>query len=150
MPIFVQSRAEGYWRGGQQHSSDGKEFPDGTFSAKQLEALNEDPDIMMVAETAEELPGGIQTEPVEEIEKESVEPEVAQADANPPEDTQPDGEDGDLGAALIDAAGQAIEDGNTIGSGAPSVEAMEDILGYDITAAQRDLAWEAWKAREGI
>ena len=43
------------------------------------------------------------------------------------------------------AAGQAIEDGNTISSGAPSVEAIEDILGCSITSEQRDAAWATWK-----
>lgn len=46
---------------------------------------------------------------------------------------------------LAEAAGKAIEDGNTIASGAPSVEAMEEILGYSITSEQRAVAWAAWK-----
>ena len=53
-------------------------------------------------------------------------------------------------AELAAAAGKAVEDGNTVGSGAPTVEAMADILGYGITADQRDAAWAAWKAEHNL
>ena len=49
--------------------------------------------------------------------------------------------------AIGAAAGKAIEDGNTTKSGAPIVAAMEDILGHDITAGQRNAAWAIWKER---
>lgn len=51
---------------------------------------------------------------------------------------------------LAKAAGKAIEDGNTIHNGAPTVEAMADILGCSVTAEQRDAAWAEWKAENNV
>jgi len=51
-------------------------------------------------------------------------------------------------AELARAAGQAIEAGRVTGSGAPEVAAMEEILGYDVTAGQRDEAWKIWKKEQ--
>jgi len=46
---------------------------------------------------------------------------------------------------IIFAAQDAIDNEQTIESGAPSVKAMEEILGFDITADERDNAWETLK-----
>lgn len=46
---------------------------------------------------------------------------------------------------VVRAAAQAIEDGQVTASGAPSVAAMEKILGFDVTAELRDLAWDEVK-----
>jgi len=45
--------------------------------------------------------------------------------------------------SLQEAARKAIADGNVIGSGAPDTKAMAEILGYPVSAAQRDEAWTA-------
>lgn len=44
---------------------------------------------------------------------------------------------------LILAASEAIAAGNVTKGGKPAVDAMEKILGRDITAADRDRAWAA-------
>ena len=49
---------------------------------------------------------------------------------------------------LIQAAELAIEQDRVTKDGLPEVKAMEEILGYDITAAQRDQAFEALKVEE--
>ena len=46
---------------------------------------------------------------------------------------------------IIFAALDAIDNGDTIESGAPNIRAMEEILGFDITAEERDHAWETIK-----
>jgi len=46
---------------------------------------------------------------------------------------------------LIQAADLAIEQDRVTKDGLPEVKAMEEILGYDITAAHRDQAFEALK-----
>ena len=44
---------------------------------------------------------------------------------------------------LIAAAREAILRGKTTGDGKPLVAAMEEIMGRDISAAERDLIWES-------
>jgi len=51
----------------------------------------------------------------------------------------------DREAEILDAVGILIDENDKsklIASGAPSVEALEDLLGYDITSAERDTAYE--------
>jgi len=50
---------------------------------------------------------------------------------------------------VIFAAQEAIDNGQVIGSGAPDIKAMEKILGYDISAPERDAAWEILKKERG-
>ena len=50
---------------------------------------------------------------------------------------------------LLWAASKAAEDGDVTGSGAPTVAAMEKILGYGVTGAERDEAWETLKQEQG-
>ncbi len=107
--LFIQSKTDGFRRCGVVHSSKGKEFPDDQFTEEELEILNNDPDIIMVAGD----PDGSGNKPPE----------------------GPSLED------LVDAGKKAIEDGKTIGSGAPDVAAMTAILKQQVTAAQRDEAW---------
>jgi len=47
---------------------------------------------------------------------------------------------------VIEAARKAIEAGQTTGSGKPKVEAMAEILGRDVSAAERDEAFEKLNA----
>lgn len=122
MKVFVKSHTDGFRRCGVAHTREGREFPDGFFSEEQLMQLNDDPEITMVAGVVDDEAG------IDQIEGDKIK----------------DMEEPNL-ADLAAAAGQAIEDGNTIASGAPSVEAMEEILGYSITSEQRAVAWAAWK-----
>ncbi len=50
---------------------------------------------------------------------------------------------------VVLAAGQAIGKELVTESGAPRVDALVDILGKDVTADQRDAAWEILKAEAG-
>lgn len=43
---------------------------------------------------------------------------------------------------ILEAAKAAIEAGDVTQSGKPTVEAIEEILGKDVTASERDEAWE--------
>ena len=117
MALFIQSRTDGFRRCGVAHSAKGKAYPDDFFSPDQIEILNNDPDITMVAGVEEGVP-----------------------------DLELEDGGGDKLSDLAQAAGQAVEAGKTIGSGAPAVEAMEEILGYSITSEQRDAGWDEWQA----
>jgi len=130
MTTFIQSRRDGFRRCGEVHTRKGREFADDHFTEEQLEQLDADPEITMVA--------GVVDEDKIQSETETQEDDAAQEDQTKDTDAPP----------LTDmaaAAGQAIEDGNTISSGAPSVGAMEAILGFSITSEQRDAAWAIWK-----
>ncbi len=140
--VIIKSKTDGFRRCGVAHSAEGRKFPDGFFTDEQLEQLEADPEISVTLEEAVpaklELDNGNGDEPADDAAAETDEAaEGAEAAAVEPEAE----EMSDLAAA----AGKAIEAGNTIGSGAPSVEAMEDILGRSITAAERDAAWKEWQ-----
>lgn len=49
---------------------------------------------------------------------------------------------------ILEAAKQAAEAGEITSSGKPKVEAIEEILGRDITAADRDAAWDRIQAEQ--
>jgi len=62
-----------------------------------------------------------------------------------PDSDPPDGDPGDREAEILDAVDILVDENDKsklIASGAPSVEALEDLLGYDITSAERDTAYE--------
>lgn len=122
MKVFVKSHTDGFRRCGVAHTREGREFPDGFFSEEQLMQLEADPEITMGPVLDDDDAGfdQIEGDQIKDMEVPNL-------------------------ADLAAAAGKAIEDGNTIGSGAPSVEAMVDILGYSITSEQRDAAWAACK-----
>jgi hypothetical protein len=117
MDVFIQSRHDGFRRCGEVHTREGRIFPAGHFTDEQLEQLNDDPEITMLAGVSEEMP-----------------------------DLELENGGGNTLSDLARAAGQAVADGKTIGSGAPAVEAMEEILGYSITSEQRDEGWAEWQA----
>ena len=55
----------------------------------------------------------------------------------------------DRGADILAAVYKVINSGDTdnlIASGAPSVPVLEGILGFDITAYERDVAWDKYEA----
>ena len=55
MAVFIQSRHDGFRRCGEVHTRAGRSFPEGHFTDEQLEQLNADPEITMVAGTVGEL-----------------------------------------------------------------------------------------------
>ena len=55
----------------------------------------------------------------------------------------------DRGAGILAAIYEVINSGdpdNLVASGAPKVPVLEGILGYDITAYERDTAWKQYEA----
>nr|WP_319491808.1 HI1506-related protein [uncultured Desulfobacter sp.] len=133
MTIFIQSRNDGFRRCGEVHTRQGREFADDHFTEEQFKQLNDDPEITMVAGVVDE--DMTQTETATETQEDEAVLKDQTLDTDTP-----------TLADMAAAAGKAIEDGNTISSGAPSVEAMEDILGCSISSEQRDAAWTAWQA----
>lgn len=59
-------------------------------------------------------------------------------------------EEKEVGVDVIDAIVKVIpsldEEVDFTGSGAPSVEALEESLGFDVSASQRDEAWAKYQA----
>ncbi len=70
---------------------------------------------------------------------------------NQTEDGQRENEQPDLKrrTEIIFAAQEVIDNDQVIGSGAPDIKAMEKLLGYDISAPERDNAWEILKKEQG-
>lgn len=128
MPVFITSKTEGFRRCGVVHSAAGKSFPDDFFTEEQLKMLNDDPEIFVVA--------GMPDEDKEQV------PETAEDTVGG--DVVPEDQQEEKAMAIVAAAGQAFKAGDTTTGGKPSVDAMEKILGCNITAAQRDDAWETW------
>lgn len=165
MAVFVQSKTEGFRRCGVPHSAKGKEFPDGFFTGDQLVELNNDPEIIMVAGVEDEedtLAGGSDdTTKSKESENENTDADgfgvqLGDGSAVAGDETQTADLDGtgteEEGQAvaedLLGAARTAVAAGDTIKSGAPDITALETILGRDVSAAERDLAWDAIQAVE--
>ncbi len=63
-----------------------------------------------------------------------------------PAETVPENEKPELDPSIIAAARKAIENEDTITSGAPDIKAMEAILKGDVTKDQRDQAFEIIRA----
>ena len=91
-----------------------------------------DPDKMTLA-SLELTPKGIEMEKAEKKAAEKAAAEKKKAEKEKAEKAEKEKA----------AAAQAIDDGDVTGSGAPEVAAMVKILGYEITAAERNTAWKA-------
>jgi len=102
------------------------------FTAEQIEAMHEEPRLMMqiIEEHEGEVVPGLDG-PLEMETKD--EPVVMLADL-PPEEQ------------LVAAALHAMAKGETINTGAPSVDAMAVTLGRSVSADERDEAWAIAKA----
>jgi hypothetical protein len=137
MSIFIKAKTDGFRRCGVAHSSEGREFPDGHFSEEELQILQDEPEILVVAGMPEDDDPG---------------PTAGTAtDTSPTKKAEPEPPKPDPGhAAMMLAVCIAIEDGNTTKSGAPEVDAMEEILGENISAADRDAVWDAWKKENNV
>ena len=124
MPIFVKSNKDGFRRCGVAHTREGREFADDVFTEEQIKIMNDDPDIMIVS--------GV---PVDNDKGGDGKGQPGKKKTDPDEPPSPQ--------ALIDAAKKAIEGGNTTGSGSPLVDAMSDILNFNVTGEMRNQAWMA-------
>lgn len=65
------------------------------------------------------------------------------------EDVDQGVEDEKRNAEILEAARKALDAGKVTGSGKPEVKAVEEILGYDITAEERDRAWKILEKEKG-
>ena len=129
MKIRTRAYDEGFRRGGVAHSKEWKEWSGEMFSNEQIEAMHEEPRLLM--EIIEEHKG--------EVVVDNELPELAETAVTLLADLSSEDQ-------LVAAALQAMAEGNTIGSGKPAVDAMEATLGRSVTAEERDEAWEIAKA----
>ena len=74
------------------------------------------------------------------VDKNAGEPVMDMAATRP--EQEPYVPDPDMQPALVEAARQALAQGDTVKTGAPSVAAMEKILGTDISTNDRAWAWD--------
>lgn len=138
--IQIVSKKDGFRRGGVAHPGKPKDYPDDFFSKDQLEAIEKEPMLFVT-----HLPDSPKIEALEKKEPVSGINTGTEKESDSAKDQT--GKNPDL-QALINAGKQAIEAGGTIQSGAPSVEAMEDILGRKITMEDRNQAWMAIQAEK--
>ena len=121
MKIRTKAYQEGFRRAGVAHPKEWKEWPADRFNGDQIQLLRNEP-MVMVEIITEESDATVATQAVAML-----------ADL-PPDDQR------------VAAALQAMAQGNVIGSGKPSVEAMEATLGRSVSAEERDEAWAIAKA----
>ena len=128
MKIRTRAYDEGFRRGGVAHSKEWKEWPGEMFSNEQIEAMHEEPRLMMqiIEEDGEDILG-------DELPSLNETAVTMMADLSPKDQ-------------LVAAALHAMAKGNIIATGKPAVDAMEATLGRSVTAEERDEAWEIAKA----
>lgn len=137
MKIRTRAYQDGFRRAGVAHSTEWQTWPADRFSSEQVEQLHEEPGLMMeiIVEPGDH--------PQEILGDEL--PELAE-DQAPTDGEQPEAEaeaEPDQASDIVAAARQAVAEGQTIASGAPSVDALQEILGRDVTSAERDEAWDS-------
>ena len=155
MILIVCSEKKGFRRGGVHHAKGNNFYPEDFFPEEALKQIESEPKLVLNTGLKPTVPGLMsekelhaaleqfessfsKNEPRELlVEKLKKEIELA-GSAQTPET----GDEGIDPAELVKAAKQAIADDKTIGSGAPDIKAMEEILGRNVTAAERDQAWE--------
>jgi hypothetical protein len=147
--IVIQSSKEGFRRCGVSHSKSPVIHPDGRFTEKELKRLINEPKLSVTiipddapapsAKPEEEVNGIPDTDVVVggggtvDLDPETKAP----AFSGPAQ-----GEGNEVAPDVLEAARQAVAAGQTITTGAPIVKAMEEILGRDVDAAERDRAWD--------
>lgn len=150
MIIVICSQQNGFRRGGVHHSQGNNFYPEDHFTEKALALLQEEPKLIVQTGLEPTGPGLMSVDELcEALEKAEVEfskdeprEHLVKMLKNAMATGKADGEENEL----IKAARQAIENGDTISSGAPDIKAMEEILGKNVSAASRDFAWSAIQA----
>ena len=128
--IKIASKRHNFRRCGIAHPKDPVEHGDDRFSKKELAILKAEP-MLIVEVTVDE---DTKQPPDYSGPGEQFLAETAEADRVVPAlEEDP----------LVNAAKQAISLGKTTGDGKPLVAAMEEIMGRDISAADRNQAWES-------
>ena len=128
--IKIAGKRHNFRRCGIAHPKDPVEHNDDRFSKKELAILKAEP--MLIVEVT--VDGHTEQRP-DNPEPGILEHAVYVAPAQPED-------------PLIAAAREAILRGKTTGDGKPLVSAMEEIMEEDISAADRDRAWES--IQEGL
>jgi hypothetical protein len=142
MSVVIRSSKDGFRRCGEAHSKNPTTWPDDRFSEKELELLLDEPKLSVTI-TQEAKAPATKEKPIEKNSNNSL---------SGPEKSLPAATDvgsnqtSDMAPEVLEAVRRAITDGNTIKSGAPDLKAMEQILGRDVDAAERDQAWELVQA----
>lgn len=117
--VTIAARADSRWRCGVEHTSTPRPWPAGSWTEEQLDQLIADPMLTVVeTDAVPPAPG----EPVAPPDQLTVEDAIAAATA-----------------VLV----LGRDDKSWMKDGRPQVKALEAALGFDITAAQRDAAWQA-------
>jgi len=123
MAIVIKSNKDGFYRCGIRHSKAPVTYPDGRFTEEELERFQDEPRLSVTI--------------TPEVENDDPVPDTAEPMAADPAG----GQESDVPPDVLEAARKVVAAGDTIKSGAPDIKAMEKILGRDVDAAERDLAW---------
>ena len=123
----------GRWRGGHKHPYGKKEYAEGHFNPQQIAAMKEDSKLQVLALTGEEDPED------KSAGNEGVGSLVAEAMKK-------------MMTALMDATVQLAEQSprnEDLWAGEkPKVTALQEIVGFEVSAVQRDKAWEMYQKPE--
>ncbi len=145
MSVVIRSSKDGFRRCGEAHSKNLVTWPDDRFSQKELELLLDEPKLSVTITQKAKAPA-TKEKPIEKNSNNSL---------SGPEKSLPASTDvgsnqaSDMAPKVLEAVRRAITDGNTIKSGAPDIKAMEQILGRNVDAVERDQAWEIIQAEAG-
>lgn len=128
--ICITSLRDGFRRGGLRHPKTPTDHPADAFTAEQIAALKVEP-MLIVAEVNDAAAG--------------------KKGENGKLDGKPGGKPDDLTAAVVEAIGKLRAAGNPdhfteAGKGKPKVDALEAVLSYEISASDRDAAWDVIQA----
>lgn len=130
--IRIKSKRHMFRRAGHAHPKGWTEYPDGTFTEEQIARFEAEPMLTVVVEA-------------DEPEREILGVDLAQGEDKTVFGELMQDEDGEavikLDISVDVACLQAVDAGRVTTSGKPTVEAIEEILGRNITAAERDEAW---------
>ena len=127
--VRIVARRDGFRRMGMAHSASAVDHPAGTFSAKQIEALLEEPELVVTVDPTPERASGAGPTP-------------------PGPAPDPDAHRSERIVAAILELDPAKRSDWTKSSGAPTTAAIERVSGLkDASAIERNAAWAIVRAR---
>jgi len=137
--IRIRSKHHNFRRCGMAHPKEPREYPDDRFTGEELAILKAEP--MLTVEVIETEDSKLEDRAAE-IEK-RIEDDTTAEEKQEPVESTPETVEAELNQRTIVEAGRAaIEAGQVTKAGKPLVEAIEEILGRNITQAERDEAFE--------
>jgi len=140
--IRITSKRHNFRRCGMPHPKEPVEYSDDRFTEKELEILEAEP--MLTVEYVED-DAEIKTKTEEEAKAKADAEAKALADAEAKALAEAEAKT-KAKAEILKAARKAIKAGDVTQDDKPTVEAIETILGRDISAADRDEAWDQIQA----